>query len=806
MVEQTPAGGACVITAPASYGRHTLVETVAGPGAPVARLGQEPGLGPLVDARVGAGGGWVVVEVPDQVDAPGVREELAWALRRCPPQCRLVVVSGTTLGSAVAEARLAGRLIEVDQHDLALDAEQSRDLLLALCPGLDPEEVTAVVALCGGWVGALRLTAQRAARYPGEDVAAWLRTRGAELLLGGWLDELEERARHMLVATAFLDVLHPDLVDAVLPATGAGTVLLTMAREPGPVRPARVPTHQGKIGYERHPLLTELLRHLALAQPPEPQLHLRAATWLRSHGDITGELENLFAAGRTAEAAHRLFAFEDELLAGGNARSALRWYDAVGKREQPGDLVLMLRQAWGSALSGDTVRAGAMVGGLVKAMGAAPEAELAPNAAFRSLEGEVHVLTAWLAHQAGDLHTVVASARRAIALFGTDLSLNSHQIAPLYLARALTVLGRLEEAEEPLVPLRSHAFALAAISEGTRAEVEAELAWASGRIHECRSWAARRTQWAGPAREALPGHRPPVARWLALAESGEPQTAVRALEELASRTTAAPVRSVTDEVVVRLALAEVLTVTGRYGRALAVLQEARAVVDERAPGGGLLQPVGVAEVRTRLLAGDPLRAERVLRGLERTDQTFALRARLGVLRRTPVARQMVREVEPTSPRLQVELAILAAWADLEVSRQRAERHLLRAADIAATHGIRTALVGAPPALLDLARRAATHHVHDSLLGLADRADLARADDPSRPAAPVSAVGPALSRGELQLVGYLPTRMTNADIAADLGISVNTVKTRLRRLFAKLEVHDRKHAVQRAEALGLLHSG
>lgn len=804
-VEQTPAGGACVITAPAGFGRHTLVEAVTGPGAPVARLGDEPSLGPLVDACAAAGGGWLVVEVPDLIAAPAVRDELAAALRSSPPQCRLAVISGTALGSVVAEARLAGRLVEIDQHDLELGPEQSRELLLTLCPGLDSETVTDVVALCGGWVGALRLTGQRAARRPGEDVTAWLRTRGAELLLGGWLDGLDERTRDMLVATAFLTVLHPDLVDAVLPGTGAGIALLTLAREPGPVRPARVPTHQGKIGYERHPLLTELVRHLALAQPPEPQLHLRAAAWLRSHGDITGELENLFAAGRTAEAASRLFAYEDELLAGGNATSALRWYDAVGDAE-PGDLVLMLRQAWGSALSGDTVRAGAMVGGLVKAMGAARESELASNTAFMSLEGEIHVLTAWLAHQAGDLHTVVASAGRATALFGSDLSLNSHQIAPLYLARALTVLGRLEEAEEPLVPLRSHAFALAAISEGTRAEVEAELAWAAGRVHECRSWAARRTQWAGPADDVLPGHRPPVAKWLAVAESGEPETAAHALKDLVSRTNAAPVRSVTDEVVVRLALAEVLTDSGRFGRALAVLRETRAIVDDRAPSGGLLQPVGVAEVRARLLAGDPVRAERTLRGLERTAQTFALRARLGVLRRTPVARQMVREVEPTSPRLQVELAILAAWADLEVSRQRAERHLLRAADIAAAHGIRTALVGAPSALLDVARRAATHHVHDALLGLADRADLARGHDPSRPAASVGPAGPALSRGELQLVGYLPTRMTNADIAAELGVSVNTVKTRLRRLFAKLGVHDRKHAVNRAEELGLLRSG
>ncbi len=53
------------------------------------------------------------------------------------------------------------------------------------------------------------------------------------------------------------------------------------------------------------------------------------------------------------------------------------------------------------------------------------------------------------------------------------------------------------------------------------------------------------------------------------------------------------------------------------------------------------------------------------------------------------------------------------------------------------------------------------------------------------------------------MALLPTRMTNADMADRLGVSVNTVKTRLRRLFAKLDVHDRRHAVERTGELGLL---
>jgi LuxR family maltose regulon positive regulatory protein len=61
----------------------------------------------------------------------------------------------------------------------------------------------------------------------------------------------------------------------------------------------------------------------------------------------------------------------------------------------------------------------------------------------------------------------------------------------------------------------------------------------------------------------------------------------------------------------------------------------------------------------------------------------------------------------------------------------------------------------------------------------------------------------LTERELAVLAELPTWKSNAEIAAEFYVSVNTVKSHLQHLFRKLDVANRRQAVRRARDLGLI---
>jgi LuxR family maltose regulon positive regulatory protein len=68
---------------------------------------------------------------------------------------------------------------------------------------------------------------------------------------------------------------------------------------------------------------------------------------------------------------------------------------------------------------------------------------------------------------------------------------------------------------------------------------------------------------------------------------------------------------------------------------------------------------------------------------------------------------------------------------------------------------------------------------------------------------VGQLGDSLSNKERVVLRYLPTMMPNREIAAELFVSVNTVKTHLKSIYRKLHTSSRRETVERARELRLI---
>ena len=61
----------------------------------------------------------------------------------------------------------------------------------------------------------------------------------------------------------------------------------------------------------------------------------------------------------------------------------------------------------------------------------------------------------------------------------------------------------------------------------------------------------------------------------------------------------------------------------------------------------------------------------------------------------------------------------------------------------------------------------------------------------------------LTDRELEILSYLPTRLTNSEMAQRCYVSVNTIKTHMTHIYRKLDVANRNGAIHRAREMGLL---
>ena len=758
----------------------------------------------------------LVIDDLHELSSPAAAGQLTALLTRLPPGVRAIVATRRDLPLRLHKLRLAGDLAEIRAAQLRFTEQETRQLLAAAGIAL-PEHMAAMLhQRTEGWAAGLRLAVLSLAGHPDPErfVAEFSGSDRtvAEYLMAEMLERQPPEVQGLLLRTSVLDRVNGELADLLTGATGSERILLDLEDANAFV----VSLDPGRTWFRYHRMFGGLLRlELRRTMPADiAGLHQLAARWLAEHGQAADAIGHLQAAGDWDEAARMLTDHSLSLTLDGQAGTVaalLRSFPARTGEDSP-DLSLVRAIADQYQLRLDQTDAH-----LREVRASAATTPPARRHRLQMAIASVDLLSARLRghfdiifEQAGALLCPGDGQTSADAALSSDLK----AVALLNLGVTEAWSLRLADSERHLLAgaalacrigrpylevaclahlgfaSTSHSFAMArqrceeAIMVAARHgwDAEAVTAPALAALANALIWTGQfdlAEHWLDRARRATEADGEPGIRLLVCLTSAILQAARghghRALEEFAAARQMQALMVGEHGLTTRVNAWTIATQArlGMAGQARAAL----APLDGRQANGGEIRNAAAVIL---LAEQNPAAARRELRVVLDGD--------------VPVLSYLT----------QVEAHLLDAFAYRDLGDERASQEAAeQALNLAEPDRLILpfAMTGAWQLLETVPRHGTSHAAL-----VTDILDAIRG--PRRAGLNQPAMMPVeeLSRSELRVLRYLPTNLTRREIAGELSVSVHTVDSHIRRIYAKLGAADRTSAVQRGRELRLLSVG
>lgn len=770
---------------------------------------------------------WLVIDDLHELASDDALSQLELLIMRTPAQLRFVLATRHVLPLRLHRLRLEGQLSEIQAADLSFTVDETRALVDAVGVRLSEPVLLQLHARTEGWAAGLRLAALSLAGHPDpERFAAEFsgsERTVADYLLAEVLERQPDEVQRLLLRTSVLRRVNGELAERLTGSVGCHRTLQELEAAGAFVSSVDA----GRSWFRYHPLFADLLQvELRRIAPREPmRLHATAAEWFAEHGHPLEAIRHAQAAQDWALAAHLLVDHWLDLELSGRAATGHELLAGFPPGVVAGDAELAVLRAGDELARGSRQEAERQLAHAAQRSGSVPADRCGR---FQLL---LAVARLSVARQRGDLPAVAEQADRLLALVEVEdstelgirddlraLAVISLGIAEAGAARLEEVDRRVEEADRRLEQAYRHLEQGVAMARRIGRPHLELIGLAHGALvatYRCEV-AEPRSRLAIELAEQHGWSEEPVAGLAYLVLGAELVGHGRLAEAEPCLERAAQI--------VRFELEPALGVGVHSARGLLELAAARcekALVDFRAAdrlAATLITPQALGtSMRARILItllrmGQAERAEAVLAesdGCERdTLEMRTARAALALVRRDPeaataaLAPALDGSVGGVHRTWTIAAVLLEAIAREALGDPAAAgRALERALDIAEPdRWILPFLLHPAPALLERHARQGTAHAR--LIGeILSR--LTGGSVPPRPPDRSSGLREPLSKAETRVLRYLPTGLSVPEIAGELYLSVNTVRTHMRHIYDKLDAHRRHEAIERARALGLV---
>ena len=760
--------------------------------------------------------GRVILVIDDlhELNSPEALAQLTRLLTNLPPHVHAVLATRRDLRLRLHQLRLAGELAEIRAADLRFTERETRELLAASGIALSQAGAALLHQRTEGWAAGLRLAAISLADHPDPErfVAEFSGSNRtvAEYMIAEMLDCQPGDVQDLLLRTCLLDRVNGELADLLTGGSGSERILLGLEDANAFV----VSLDPERTWFRYHHLFADLLRlELRRTLPEEvPALHRRAADWLIQHGQVVDAVRHTQAAGDWPEAGLLLADHSFSLTLDGQAQTIQALVRAFPSGEDHPELALVR--------AGDDLVQGRLDEAAAHLAVAETYAETAPPDRRRRLRVAIASLKLSLARRRGHLASVVEQAKfLASPVTGRsdeDIALDSDLRAV-----ALMNLGIIEAWSLGLPDAERHLQEGAVLArEIGRPYLEvgclAQLGFAS-KIHPFAITQRRCREAIALADRYGWGAEPIVAPALMTLAGTMVWTGEFDEGELWLRRTAHALQTDSGpgiRLLVHIVSGMLQAGRGRHHEALEEFSAAEHLRSQLEGSHALASQVTGWMLATQARLGRPGEARAALAAVD--DE----RAGSGEIRNACAviclaegdpagALGAVQDVlDGTAPVIGyvtvAEAHLLAGLAHRELGDQRAANQAAERALALAEPDrlvLPFAMTGSRELLEALPRHETAHTaLLSDILDVLHGASLTAKDQSSWPQTE------ELSPSELRVLRFLPTNLSRPEIASELSVSVNTVNTHIRNIYAKLQARDRSSAVQRARELRLLSAG
>jgi LuxR family maltose regulon positive regulatory protein len=759
---------------------------------------------------------WLVIDDAHELGPAEALRQLELLVMRGPPQLRLVLATRHDLRLGLHRLRLEGELTEIRADDLRFTVAEARELFVGAGVVLSEPALAMLHERTEGWAAGLRLAALSLAGHPdpGRFAAEFSGSERtvAEYLMAEVLERQSEEVRCLLLRTSVLERVNGELADRLTSGAGSERILQDLEQAG-----AFVVSLDGRRSWFRyHQMFADLLQlELRRTAPDEiTGLHATAAGWFAGHGYPVEAIRHAQAARDWGLAARLLSDHWVSLELDGQAGTAHALLAGFPAGVVAADAELTALRAF------DELERGSLEEAERRHALAARMSASVPGDRRDHLHLTLTVLRLSLARRRGDLRAAVEEARLLLASVeawdaaGDERRDDLSALAVISLGIAETWSIRYEDADRHLGPgvalarrigrpyleilgLAHWAVvaymlpspAAAAADSGMRA---IELARRHGWTDEPVAAAAcvafgSQMLWQGRLDEA--------ALWL---EQGQ-----RAIREEADPVTGLGLGY--DRGVLELA-------RGRDQDALAAFTRAERLAGRVAAHHPLAIKTRAFLLHTQVRLGQMQRAEQALGEMDpparESGETHLALAALRLAQDRPQAATaaLTPVLDGSAPVMRPRGWMVQAFLLEAIARDALEdvsaagRAVERALALAEPDGsLLPFLLHPAPEMLSRHARHGTAHaalISRILYLLARKQPRSASTDPARLHTP-------LSDSESRVLRYLPTNLSAPEIAGELSLSVNTVRTHMRHIYEKLGAHGRTEAVEQARALGLL---